>query len=527
MKQVKKVLKNQAGFAVLLGLFVLFMVTIAGLSVIVLAQKDKVSSGDSAKIREVAVAANASMKAFENQLKAQPQLMAQILNKYVVNNNYKWLLVSDTSSAKVEKKVPLGTNGLSYSVKITAYDDVNQVVQVTGTGYGRGNEQKCVVAMYKLSGLQKIVTGETRNAKYALYLAGDGRNFDSKMNIAGDVYCGNDFHFNGGATGSSIAGFLKTGKNTSKQSSFDASGVSIDSGVYIGTGLKLNGTVTSKGLLGVEGPMVLDAMLYCNADAWFNDANGGSNKINMSSSIIHHSGKIDMSRVVAASEDNKSATITDIVDQIGLGSTIDSVWTVDTTGLYAKALPLPSSITAEILQVMYDTCSVSNKVNGYMVVYDQWGSIAVNSSSAAFNGKVIFLLKYGLNVNKQFFNMTSSSRVFIYAYNWATLNGFGGPAANLFNGVVFLNDNAGISMSWSGLNTINGAIHVASTASSWQCNGGSGSLNLSFSESIVSEFELMGILHRPVSSGVVTTVVTDAVTLTDMKIRPQLVGIVY
>lgn len=528
MKTKSLLINNQSGVAVLVVLFMLFIATIAGLSILFIASKDKSASSDSSKIRNVAIAANAALNACENQLALQPSVVTAIINKYVTDKSYKYLLVSNAANANAENKVELGNSGLKYAVEISAYDKVNNILQIRGTGYGVSNEQKAVTAIYKLSGVQ-TATASAQSVRYVLYLAGDGKYFDRKLDITGDVYFGNGFEFNGGSSGSAgsaIHGFLKAKKNTAIESVTNATGLTVDSAVYIGTKLKTNATATFRSKTGIEGSMIIDNTLTIGGDAWFNDTNAGNQSINMSSKTITHSGKVNMARVTNKTENNVHATIPDILVKTGLSATNDSVWRIDTTGLMSKALELPNNLTTTMLQKLYDTCNVSRKINGYMVVYDRWASIGMNADATTFTGKVIFIIRYGLNCNSNFPKMSATSRMFIFAGGTAEINGFGGPTGAVFNGVVLLKDNAKFYMAWAGTNTFNGAIHLTSVNNGWQCNSGTGTqLNLVYDETVIKEFETMGILKRPTQTGGSTPVGT--VVLTDFKIRSDLVAVNY
>jgi hypothetical protein len=520
-------INNQSGVAVLIVLFMLFIATIAGLSILFLASKDKVASSDSSKIRNVAIAANASLAACENQLSLQPLVVTDIINKYVKDHSYKYLLVPSASSANSQKVVPLGNSGLQYAVEISAYDKVNNILQIRGTGFGASNEQKTVTAIYKLSGLELAAAASPSTSRYALYLAGDGRNFDKKVNITGNAFFGTDFHFNGGANGSAIHGFLKTGYDINKESSIDASGFTVDSAVYIGTKWKINGSAsaTFNSKTGIEGSMWLDNQLTCKGDGWFNGANGGNClfNINMSFKKITHSGQISILRVLNRTEKNMNATITDIASNVGLSTTDDRVWKMDTTGLMSKALVPSGNLTATILQKMYDTCT--QKYNGYMVLFDNSGWFNLSSDTTTFNGKVIWITRNGMNCNGYFPTMTASSRMFVFACGSATINGFGGLSGALINSVVLLQDNAGITMMWSGTNTINGAIHLTSVDNKWQCNSGGPQLNIVYNQSVIDDFDALGILKRPLPPG--NSAPEGTVVLKDFKIRTELVAVNY
>lgn len=511
------IIGSEKGVAMILGLIMLFIASIIGLSMMSMSHKEKAASIDSSAIRNVAVTADASLKACEEQFTLQPNNVVEILNKYSSDPSYKWLLASSASQS--EKKKALDNSGFEYSASIAAFDKVNYVLQIKGNGYGRNGEAKSVTGIYKLNG---IGTESTANMKYALYLAGDGRYFDAKVTINGDVYFGSDFHFNGGAGNSRIKGTLKTGLNSSLLSTIDAPGIVIDSVAYIGTNLRMNNALLCKSKTGVEGSLELNSSLSIQGDGWFNGVNSGSGLINMPSGKIYHSGSINMSRVISASEDNRNSIITDIVNQVGLASN-DSPWEMTISALSAKAKTLPNSINAEYLQWMYNSCWAWEKFNGYLVVKDN-GEVSINHSMFAFNGKVIWLVKGFMNINGNWFTMTPNSRMVIYAYENAELREFGGKDNTQYNGLIYVKDNASLSMKWTGILNFDGAIHLASKNAKWQCNNeNTGELILNFNNSILSEFVSMGILNRPASgSGT-----PGKLVLTDCKIRPQLMGMLY
>jgi Tfp pilus assembly protein PilX len=527
MSSLLKIQKDERGFATIIGLFILIIVTVLGLSMLMMSQKDKNASMDTSMIKKVNIAASASLKACENQMRLYPDTFASILTKYTKNNSYKWLLVTSSTAANSERKIALGNTGTSYSVCITAYDTQNLILQIKGTGYGSNNEQKSVSALYKLNGVD--IAGTVKSPKYVLYLGSDAKNFDAKFTITGDVYCGDGFHFNSGANNSVIHGSLVTRLVRDSLSAMDASGVTVDSAAYIGTGLKLNRDLTFNSKAGVEGLLYLDAKLNINKEAWFNDTNTRTNYIDMHNNTIHHSGRIKMTYVLNGTEDNLHAQIPDIQRKLSFDPANDSAWKVITTTLTPLAMDLQNNLTCDMLQKMYDTCNVSRKINGYIVVKDAANgpiSISTGGFATVFTGKVIFLISKGLTINSHWFNMNSTARMFIYTNNSASIQGWGGANGNKFYGCLYLTDNSNIIMSWPGKNYIYGAIHVASKTAKWTWNLQAfteGILN--YDETILSEFCSMGILTRPAVRS--SSPAPGSTVLIDSEIRPQLVGVVY
>ncbi len=527
---------DEKGVAIFVTLILLFIVTIAGVTILAVAGRDRIASSDMSAVRGVAEAANTALDACENQLSQKSPLMLSVLNKYLNDKSYRWFFSTDSMSANKEKKISLG-NGYSYSAEIMAYDTASNVLQVRGIGYGRSDERKSVVAQYRLSGIQKIVGGEI--PKYALYLAGRGRNFDIPIEVSGNVYIGLDFHFNNNADDSKIHGFLKTGvgalSGIDTTSGIDALNLSIDSGVYVGTGLAMNNDpFTCSSRLGIEGNLWLNSKLTVKSDGWFNGSimNVGSGVIDMSGNIIHHSGNIPMSRVINESKaDTLKPKIPDIAQKIGVGNTNDSSWGLNTTGLRDIAYPLPLGIDAASLTDMYNLCDPARKKNGYMVVHDSAGSVGINNSSYTFSGKVIFLLQRGLNINGNFFDMTSDSRILIIATGGAVINSFGGYHSRSFNGLVYLRDSAFMQMQVYGTYSINGAIHLADARCKWQMNNSTYHLpslvKFNFNASMLRDFVSMGIITIPTPGGATPSATQNPLVLTDFKIRPELLSVSY
>ncbi|NLD92535.1 MAG: hypothetical protein GX639_07690, partial [Fibrobacter sp.] len=177
---------DEKGIAIFITLILLFIVTIAGVTILAVAGRDRIASSDMSAVRGVAEAASTALDACENQLSQKSQLMVTVLNKYSKDKSYRWFFSADSTSANKEKKVSLG-NGYFYSAEIMAFDTAKNVLQVRGIGYGRSDEQKTVIAQYKLTGIQ-LKTGVMDIPRYAIYLAGNGRNFDQKFDVDGNVF---------------------------------------------------------------------------------------------------------------------------------------------------------------------------------------------------------------------------------------------------------------------------------------------------------------------------------------------------
>ncbi|HMA65878.1 MAG TPA: hypothetical protein VKO63_11790, partial [Chitinispirillaceae bacterium] len=338
---------DDKGVAIFITLILLFIVTIAGVTILAVAGRDRIASSDMSAVRGVAEAANTAIDACESQISLKSPLMLSVINKYLTDKSYRWFFSTDSLGANKEKKVSLG-NGYFYSAEIMAYNTSSNVLQVRGIGYGRSNEQKRVVAQYRLAGLQAAQSSGA--PQYAIYLAGSGRNFDVKIDVTGNVYIGRDFHFNFTANNCRIRGFLKTGFGPTSESSTNAWNLTIDSAVYIGTGFKINdNSFTCASKIGIEGNLDFGNNLTVKSDGWFNGifVNSSSGRIDMSGNTIHYGGSLAMDRVDNKIQDNKGATISDIPDKIGVGNTNDAAWGLNMTGLTAIASTISTTLTSE------------------------------------------------------------------------------------------------------------------------------------------------------------------------------------
>jgi hypothetical protein len=525
MKTAHIVRLNDKGVAVFMALIILFVITIAGISIILIAGKDKQSSADVSAIRTAVNAADAALSAYENQCHIQPAVIRGILNKYIEDKSYKWLLVSDSSSANSEKKVALGTYGLYYSAMISAYDKSNQVLQVTGIGYGRSDAKKSVNAIYKLTGLDTVPVSLPGNSRYGLYLAGNGKNFDKKMNVYGNVYVGQSFLINGSGQ-IHIYGSLKTGYNPLLQSDINGALI-VDSAAYFGSKLNVKAAFTCNSEVGVEGAVSGTSTFNIGGNVWMNDTNV-INSIVMSNKTIHHSGHVNMARVTNGVEDNKKVKITGIPDLVGLSNSNDSAWTfLKAAELIAMAKPGSADITAADLQTFYNNCPNANKYKGYAVLTAPYGYFSAKPGPGTFSGKIIILVNKGMQVNGDFPDMTSDSRILIYVYGNASITDFAGCYNSSFNGMIYAVDNPIIILGSSGKTfSINGAIHYASNNATWQLNSGITVLNLMYNDAIVSEFENIGLIRRPnVTAG--SAAGGGTVILKDLKIKSERICVLY
>jgi len=534
---------DEKGIAIFITLILLFIVTIAGVTILAVAGRDRIASSDMSAVRGVAEAASTALDACENQLSQKSQLMVTVLNKYSKDKSYRWFFSADSTSANKEKKVSLG-NGYFYSAEIMAFDTAKNVLQVRGIGYGRSDEQKTVIAQYKLTGIQ-LKTGVMDIPRYAIYLAGNGRNFDQKFDVDGNVFVATAFHIND-AHNCRIRGYLKTGYNPDSISSINGQNLVIDSGAYFGTGLKLNShaKVTVEGKVGVEGALdIPEVLLNVKGEGWFNGAfnDGKPNttlSINMFNNTINHRGSLTMSRVENKTENNVNGNITGIAEKVGIGNTNDQPWGLDTSGLYEKATTVGTKLTAESLNQAYENCTEDKLINGYMVIHDDAGEFELKDSNVKFKGKVIMLLRKNIHINSNFFDMEGNARILMIVTGFGggehqrpTVNGLAGFGDNYnFNGLIYLKDAAKLNVVNHKNFTINGAIHLANGACGWQLNNGTDpkTINVKFNKDIISDFVSMGIIIiPPVAGATPSPSQVGSFKLTDFKIRPQMLSVSY
>ena len=209
-----KIMKNERGFAVVYGLVVLLLASITGTGLMFMAMRGRIGSTDHAIIRSASQAAVSGLKACEGQFLNDPVTALAILNKYKDDNDFKWMLGTETNS-NTEQRIQLGSGSGSpeCSARILGFDETNYFIKIESIGYGGIGGKKRAVASYHLGGLGQSNMHITNNA---LFLGGDFQNINKPVSVKGDVYLrmqgtsSSIQHFNQGGT---IDGNFKTGQS--------------------------------------------------------------------------------------------------------------------------------------------------------------------------------------------------------------------------------------------------------------------------------------------------------------------------
>jgi len=521
---MKKFVFKNDGFAVVYGLAVLFIASISGVSIMYISQKDRSSATDYSKVRSAASAARSALDAFEGQCSNQPQNVLEILKKYNNKPSNKWLL-TDAENASSEQRIKSwdSNDAPSFSACIMKFDSISYLLQVQGIGYGGAGGKKKAVGLYKLRG---IGLGNSWAQKDAIHLAGEGRNFDVKINVNGNVYFGADVHFNSGAAGSVINGDFKTG-DSNKESEFDIP-VTINGDAYFQTPLKVIGSngITIRGQAGFEKIVNINPNMKLYGAAFVNDQIAGTGYFDMNNNPFTHSGQYALIenkvRNAVPAPINNHGRI-DIAARLGMNTGKEphleaGIDNIPSQKIFQfSSLKNWSNFTATQLQAKYDDAASKDQLwNDFLVIrIDTWANMGI--SSATFNGKVIWIVDSKLTCNSNWYKCSPSSNTLVYVRSGGLVDGLG--SAHHFRGYVHVEGTGEVKYSWRTGSTITGAIHHVSDQSGFQLNSGA-DVNITYDESVINEIIGTGVIRYPkgVSGGLV---------LQDTKIRPELLSIYY
>ncbi len=190
--------KNCGGFALLYVMGALLIVTFLGSALINISQKDVVSATDYSAMTTAAISAKSSMQACEAMFEHQPQDVVDKLNNYLdagyTAADKEWLQGSDDNPVVLD-------NQQKYCVKITGFDKNDYVIQLEGTGLGKGGSKKKVTGIYDLGGIDFITeTYYTGTLDRVVYFEGN-ISIQAPITIDGDFYSNQDMMFTDWSTG--------------------------------------------------------------------------------------------------------------------------------------------------------------------------------------------------------------------------------------------------------------------------------------------------------------------------------------
>ncbi|MFP4417370.1 MAG: hypothetical protein ACLFSB_08880 [Chitinispirillaceae bacterium] len=520
-------LKNQRGSALIYGLVALFAASLTGLGLIQLSRGDKMTSVEFTKMRSSSVAAKAALQAYEKKCAQEPQLVVDLLNKYITDSIHQWLLVSDTNSSATEQRI-LMDSSLSQSPKIAlrvlAFDPVEALLHVEAFGYAGRNSREKVSGYYHLRG-----TGPENyyGHEYSMYMGGEGKNFDSPVSIDGDVFFDADVHFNSGASGSVIQGNFQTGSSIDS-STFNCN-LTINGKAYFQTPVK-----TQNGQLRINGKSGFEQWIYSDDhdielhdDGFFNGDIIGNEEVDMNNNDLTHSGGLNTSMIDDADDIHDNGGTIDIPAELGLSDSNPPPFGIDLSVIppskihSTSSLSLQWGVSAWDVEVAYNAVSAANDLwNGFMVVRTD-GNMSMDASLWPTSARVIWIIDHTVWCNGRWYKTTSGTNTLVYVRPGGNISGFGGED---FRGYVHVagsaSDSAEMTYSWSAADTIKGAIHHVNQYTKFQHN--TGHLNLIYDQSVIEEFADPGLVSIPLPPDYVPKVV-----LTDTRIRPSLIGVHY
>jgi hypothetical protein len=519
---------NRNGFAMVLALCLLLIATVAGTTVLFLTQKDRVSSTDYFSKDAAGQSVQVALAGFEATCANSPTLTFSILEKFLTDQSFCWLLAPSVAKANIESKILIPKTNQKYSVKILAFDTTNYFLSLQVFGYA-GNALKKAYASYRIAGIANVHGGSAKST--ALYLGGTLENCSSPINIKGDVYVSmkgssTNQHFN---TGGTIDGNLKTG-NTSNY--FDINKKMVVTGkAYLRSPMSVKDVFQVDGKSGFEKNFdPLDVQMDLRGDAFFNSnvTVPWNSTVNMNSNACKYTNwGFPASKVVNASEVTKVGSL-DIAGELGMSSGDE----------HPDTIKMPSFTTDMIVDIS-STAISGAEVDTFWCQQNKAGKLYkgswlvlrlttdVKTTGGSFHHKAIWMTEnYCINSDGKFFDCADTSNTLIYVTGSGYIQDFGVPSGCKFRGYIFVNtSSANVSYKFGTGSILYGAINHFSGRFNLQKDGelnivyNSGSLGASAVEEIVS----LGLL----APADVVVSVTPGFSLVDLKIRPTIVSISF
>jgi hypothetical protein len=532
-------INNRGGYAVVYGLFVLMLATVAGTAILFMTQKDHIASADYAGSRTSSIAAMAALKAFEGQCSANPTLTYAILQKYINNHNCKWLFGANTTVDNTQElKIDLtaNTNGPEYSARIVGFDSVNSYIVIEGIGYDGSGGKKKVLASYELGGLN--LTTVYSIPGYGMYLGGSLTNSNAQINILGNVYlsmngCGNCQHFNVGGT---ITGDLKTASTSNYLMIPSTGALTVTGKAFIRCPMEVQAVFRVNDKAGFEmGYNNFTSTIQLYGNSYFNQtANFGSANcvVGHTTNLVRYNSAISLDRFSTGFSARTSVTTTmSLADSLGMTSGDESPYTVTMPSWGSGVV---KDVAAGTYQVSDVTSWWTSQQTAGKLYQDEWlilrltGAITMNGNGTFYN-RVIWLTN-GYNINSYgtpgyatWYDCDDASNTMIYVTGTSVLDLWGVPNNKRFRGYIYFDSPNTSNLKLGGDNTvINGAICYKQGA----FNLNAGKLNIvynngSLGQSALQEYIDLGIIAPPGMAG--TT--PKRLDLVDFKIRPNLLGV--
>ncbi len=197
VKHLSFSINNNRGFALLYVMGALLIVTFLGSALMNISHSDVVSASDYSAMTTAAISARSAMQACEAMFVQQSQDVVDKLNAFDADPTDNWLLGSDVSPVEL-------TSQQKFHVKIKGFDKTNYVVQLEGTGLGKGGSAKKILGVYDLGDIafNSATTFEGTLDK-AVYSEGDLQ-IEAGMNITGDFFLKGDLMITAWSAGSAF-----------------------------------------------------------------------------------------------------------------------------------------------------------------------------------------------------------------------------------------------------------------------------------------------------------------------------------
>lgn len=443
-----------------------------------------------------------ALVATEQYLKLQPEDALEKI-KSAWNDTEDWIIGSDHSKAQI------GSSKQFLSSKII---DLNNqfIATVEARGYIDGNNSpKMSRGMYHLSGVQLTANSEVQ---HALYLAGNGRNFDQPINVHGDVYVGGSVHFNSGAAGSNIYGTFRNAYNADS-STCDGS-VTFHQNALFETEVWANGGLTFKAHAGFERDLGSDGLIEFERTAsngdnniYTNGSRTGNSKWDVNFNSLLHSGSISVGDLVDANGTNVTSNggnISDIPSRLGMSATPPSEPSIDLskidgpihdiTSLYVDGLQLNNWNGGDLEEVYNQKKNEGQLWNDYLVVRVNDNKSMKNTGLAGrdneFTKKVIFIVESDWTINGDFYTSGPEANTLI-VQNSGKITELG--CNGLFRGYVYAQGSE-MSYKWGTNAELQGALHQMNPNMKFQMNTGN-PLTIRFDTEPLNAIAALGIMR--------------------------------
>ena len=520
---------NEHGFALVYGLVVLLIASVAGTGMLFMSRKSSAGASEYAKVRMASLAASAALKACEGQFLDDAVTAFAILKKYDEDDSFKWLL-GDATGADSEQRIKMWDSSAGspeYSAKIISWDRENHYLTIEGTGYVPRGGKKRALAVYELSGIGEV-TAPTPN--YALYLGSYIQNLNCPFNIQGDMYISlggvsGEQHVNGGS-GGTVNGNLKVDSYSTNM--LDLSGaVTVTGNALVLGRLKLQGPFTINGKAGFTNDIpVFNSTIQIGDDAFFSqtgDFGRTDGVVGLPTKTVTYNSAISSDRfknfhkIPATMTDEEVAAAVDMTTDPAEPYTVD-IGVIPASKIMDTAV---SSLTGSTVESWWaNQQAAGNLFCGEWLVVRLSGNPNVNGGY--FTRKVIIMVS-SMNVNGNWYDCSDESNTMIYISGEnGQPGGIGVPSGKQFRGFIYCDNRWGATYQFGTGSIVYGAIQHKRG----MFNINNGVLNMDFREgspgkSALQELKDCGVVGEPGGGAPVTT---GEMVLTDLKIRPKLLA---